>query len=56
MIANVVTYLSGREVSGQFGKRTIGYARVVLEGVQTLQARSTNLRKWRRIPLGVLSQ
>ena len=36
MITNVVTYLSRREVSGRFGKRMIGYARVAQEGVQTL--------------------
>ena len=56
MITNVVTYLSRREVSGRFGKRMIGYARGVQEGVQTLKARSTDLRKSRRIPLGALSQ
>jgi len=37
-------------------ERVIKHKHGVREGVRTLQARNTDLRKWRRIPLGVLFQ
>lgn len=37
-------------------ERVIKHEHGVREGVRTLQAHNTGLRKWRRTPLGVLFQ